>query len=140
MPPKKSAKPASKSKKATKVKEDEEVKVPEKRKRSPTPPHSDASLRALLTFLKEEAPSKYGAGPDAQQPNLFDLMKVSPEYTPFQNLVAAAVMSKPFSSRLGVRTLLTLFDASNARKSGIDLSTPAKMRDAGDHGMYDIMS
>lgn len=128
--------------KPTKVdnKKDDDIQVPEKRKRSPTPPTSEASLKALLKFLIHDSPSRFGAGLDAKQPNLFDLMKVSPGYTPFQNLVAAAVMSKPFSSRLGVRTLLTIFDASKERDSGIDFSTPAKMRDAGEEGRYDALS
>jgi len=132
MPPKKSPKKANSPSKAQSSKF-EKVDVPEKRKRSATPPTSDESLKALLQFLTTEAPSKYGAGIDAKQPNLFDLMKVSPSYTPFQNLVAAAVMSKPFSSRLGVRTLLTIFP-NDQRGSEIDLSTPAKMRDAGQDG------
>lgn len=139
--PKQPQKPRSnnnKSKKSTTAAKDEEehaeAKVPEKRKRSPTPPASDASLKALLTFLINETPSKYGAGLDAKQPNLFDLMTVSPQYTPFQNLVAAAVMSKPFSSRLGVRTLLTIFGGSKEGESGVDFTTPAKLRDAGEPG------
>jgi hypothetical protein len=134
MPPKKSTKKANSPSKAKNVKDEgKAIEVPEKRKGSATPPTSDASLKALLNFLIHEAPSKYGAGQDAKQPNLFDLMKVSPSYTPFQNLVAAAVMSKPFSSRLGVRTLLTIFP-NDEKRNEVDLSTPAKMRDAGEDG------
>lgn len=132
MPPKKSSKKANSPSMAQSTKS-EKVAVPEKRNRSATPPTSDESLKALLQFLLTEAPSKYGAGKDAKQPNLFDLMKVSPSYTPFQNLVAAAVMSKPFSSRLGVRTLLTIFP-NDQRRNEVDLSIPAKMRDAGQDG------
>lgn len=132
MPPKKSARKSTSPSKANSTKNNT-VQVPEKRKQSATPPTSDDSLKALLQFLIQEAPSKYGAGQDAKQPNLFDLMNVSPSYTPFQNLVAAAVMSKPFSSRLGVRTLLTIFP-NDKERNAVDLSTPAKMRDAGQDG------
>jgi hypothetical protein len=102
-----------------------------KRARSATPPASDESLTAILAFLIHDAAEKFGAGIDAAQPNLFDFMKVSKSYTPFQNLVAAALMSKPISSRLGVRSLLTLF---GERGDDVDFSTPAKLRNAGEEG------
>merc|ERR1712093_714853 len=108
-----------------------------KRKRSPTPPTSDDQLKRVLSFLLNDAPNKFGNGASAKQPNLFDHIAHSKDYTPFQNLVAAAVMSKPISSRLGVRTLLTIFDDA---KDGVDFSTPEKLRDAGEDGRYDALS
>ena len=46
----------------------------------------------------------------------------------------SVVMSKPISSRLGARTLLTLFG------DDIDFTTPQKLRDAGEDGRYDALS
>lgn len=103
-----------------------------KRKRSPTPPTSSDQLAKILRFLLDEAVTEFGNGASAKQPNLFDHIPYSAEYTPFQNLVASVVMSKPISSRLGVRTLLTIFQGDD----GIDLSTPEKLRDAGEDGRW----
>lgn len=100
----------------------------EKRKRSPTPPTSSDDVKKILHFLLNDAASQFGAGKGAAQPNLFDILTESSEYTPFQNLIMSVVMSKPISSRLGSRTLLTLFS------DDVDFTNPAKIRDAGDDG------
>lgn len=105
-----------------------------KRKRSATPEMSEEEATRIINFLLKDAVAKFAQGSDAQQPNLFDHMRLSARYTPFQNLVASALMSKPISSRLGARTLRTIFEGSNDNVDGIDFSTPAKMRDAGEEG------
>ena len=58
----------------------------EKRKRSPTPSVSDDELRKILEFLLNDAADEFALGKDAKQQSLFDLMKVSGEYTPFQDV------------------------------------------------------
>ena len=55
-------------------------------------------------------------------------MPLSENYTPFQNLVACVVMSKPISSRLGVRTLKTIFGDE------IGFTKPRAILDAGEDG------
>jgi len=125
-------KPASKGKPASKAsspkKEPESAKAGEKRKHSPdddSAPSSSASLKAIVSFLKDDSSTKFAsAKPD--QPNLFDHMDASVTYTPWQNLVSCVIMSKPISSRLGVRTLRTLFEDKE-----IDYTTPEKMKEAG---------
>lgn len=61
----------------------------EKRKRSPTPSVSDDELRNILEFLLKDAADEFALGKDAKQQSLFDLMKVSGEYTPFQYVCCA---------------------------------------------------
>lgn len=61
-------------------------------------------------------------------------MPLSENYTPFQNLVACVVMSKPISSRLGVRTLKTIFGDE------IGFTKPRAILDAGEDGRYRALS
>lgn len=109
-----------------------------KRKRSSsnasTSDRTDEQLKALLTFLRDDSVQRFGAGSDAKQPNLFDLVEHSATYSPFQSLVASIVQSKPISSRLGARTLLTIFAGTEGVKGGVDFSTPGKIVSAGEDG------
>ena len=95
---------------------------------------SDEQLKALLTFLRDDSVARFGNGSDAKQPNLFDLIEHSATYSPFQSLVASVVQSKPISSRLGARTLLTIFAGAEGVEGGIDFSTPGKIVSAGEDG------
>jgi hypothetical protein len=133
-PPKSASKPASKAKKPASDGYAGAAQGEKKRKRSPTPPTDPAQLKAILSFLVERSSKEFGNGSDAQQPNLFDHMAHSASYTPFQSLVAAVVMSKPISSRLGSRTLLTIFAGAEGVTDGVDFSTPQKIIDAGEDG------
>lgn len=155
MPPKKASKPASKgksssnkpasksedankadvstNKKATaddpsvSAEKEDSKDTNKRKKREASPGISNEKLSALLNFLVNDASSQFASG-KRDQPNLFDHMSASADYTPFQNLVASVVMSKPISSRLGVRTLATLFSPE------VDFTTPEKLRDAGEDG------
>ena len=51
------------------------------------------------------------------------------EFTPFEELICAVVLSRPISHALGVRTIRTIFNEP------YELCTPKKIRDAGEEGM-----
>lgn len=97
---------------------------------------SDAQATMLLEFmLSPDIVSTFGSDSSTGQKttpqlNLFDFLHFSKDFTPFQSLVAALVMSKPISSRLGVRTVFTLFSGKDF--PGWD--HPKTMLDAGDSG------
>lgn len=116
--------------------------APSKRK-EPEPDHSngpadglsDTQATHLLRFLlSDDALQQFGSpsSDNSKQPqlNLFDFIHFSREFTPFQILVSALLMSKPISSRLGVRTVHTLFCADEYK----DWKHPKAMLEAGEKG------
>ena len=55
------------------------------------------------------------------------------EFTPFEELMCAVVLSRPISHALGVRTIRTIFN------DPYELSTPSKIREAGEEGIREAI-
>ncbi|KAF6815364.1 hypothetical protein CPLU01_14167 [Colletotrichum plurivorum] len=90
-----------------------------------TPPPDDAGKNAEIQDEKEESDAEESAKSLLTYPN-------SP-LTPFQNLVAALLLSKPISHRLGLRTINTLLNPP------FGLRTPQDLAEAGFQGRGKVM-